>query len=120
MPGKRATREWKRRWAPRDLASVLLTYSPHALKGGRVSVEWSRTGRYAADPANTFFYDGYDLFSLQANAFVRRNTELFARLNNLTNEHYAELVAYDAFQKDQYTPGTPRAIYAGVRYTVQH
>lgn len=83
-------------------------------------MEWSRTGRYAADPANTFFYDGYDLFSLQANAFVRRNTELFARLNNLTNEHYAELVAYDAFQKDQYTPGTPRAIYAGVRYTVQH
>ena len=104
--------------APRDLASALVTYSPRLLNGGRVAFEWSKTGKYAADPGNTFFYDGYQLFSIQANAFVRRDTELFLRLNNLTDERYAELVQYDAFQKDQYTPGSPRALYAGVRYVV--
>ena len=30
------------------------------LDGGRVLVEWNRTGGYAEDPANTHFYGGYD------------------------------------------------------------
>jgi outer membrane receptor protein involved in Fe transport len=105
--------------APRDLASAQLTYSPKLLNGGRLGVEWSHTGRYAADPANTFFYEGYHLLSLSGNVILKRNAELFARLSNLTNSQYAELVSYDAFQKDQYTPGAPRSFYLGMRLSVE-
>jgi hypothetical protein len=54
--------------------------------------------------------------NLHANVFVARRAELFARVINVMNRQYAELVTYDAFQKDQYTPGAPRSIFAGVRY----
>jgi hypothetical protein len=42
-------------------------------------------------------------------------TELFGRLSNLTDAAYAELVTYDAFQKDQITPGAPRSVYVGLK-----
>jgi iron complex outermembrane receptor protein len=105
--------------APRNLTNLLLTYSPHVLKGGRVAAEWVGVGRYAADPANQFFYDGYALLNLHANVFLLEKAELFARVTNVANRDYAELVTYDAFQKDNYIPGAPRMIYAGVRYTLQ-
>jgi outer membrane receptor protein involved in Fe transport len=102
--------------APRDLGNVLLTFTPRALQGGRLAVEWSKTGRYATDPANTHSYAGYDLVHLHTSAFVRHDVELFARMSNVLDRKYAELLAYDVFQGDQYTPGAPRSIYAGIRY----
>jgi outer membrane receptor protein involved in Fe transport len=102
--------------APRGLGSVLLGYAPAVLEGGRVAIEWSHTGPYATDAANTHWYPGHDLLNLHVSAMVRPQAELFARVSNLMNRKYAELLAYDAFQKDQYTPGAPRAVYAGVRY----
>jgi iron complex outermembrane receptor protein len=105
--------------APRDLGNVLLTYSPRMLRGGRLAAEYVSVGRYAADPANAFYYEGYGLFNLHANVFLAEKAELFARVTNLADKSYAELVAFDAFQRDQYTPGAPRSIYAGIRYTLQ-
>jgi iron complex outermembrane recepter protein len=102
--------------APRDLGDVLLTWSPSVLRSGRIALEWSHTGRYAEDPANSHYYGGHDLLSANANVFVASRAELFARVANLANRRFAELVTYDAFQKDQYTPGAPRSIYAGLRY----
>lgn len=102
--------------APRDLADVFLSWSPRFLHDGRLAVEWSHTGRYAEDAANTHFYAGYDLVNLQGSTMVLHRAELFARLVNVTNRHYAELVTYDPFQRDMYTPGAPRSAFAGVRY----
>jgi len=93
---------------------VLLTWSPSLLKGGRLAAEWSHTGRYATDPQNTHFYDGYDVLNLHANYIVRPNVELFGRVVHATNAIYAEVVSHDAAQGQQFTPGTPRTIYAGV------
>ena len=45
----------------------------------------------------------------------RPRTELFGRVTNLANSAYAELVTYDAFQKDQITPGAPRSVFVGVK-----
>ncbi|HEY0972320.1 MAG TPA: TonB-dependent receptor [Gemmatimonadales bacterium] len=105
--------------APRDLGSVLLTFSPGLLGGGRVAAEWSHTGGYAMDPANTQWYAGHDLITLHANAIVR-GTELFARLSNVANARYAEIASFDPSLRDpaqrlQYTPGAPRMLYAGVK-----
>lgn len=102
--------------APRELASVVLGWAPGALHGGRVEVEYARTGRYFTDAANTHAYRGYDLMHLRASARVAGSTEIFARVINVFDRRYAELVSYDPFQGSQYTPGAPRAVYAGMRY----
>jgi outer membrane cobalamin receptor len=102
--------------APRDLGNVFLNYAPATLlRGGRVALEWSHTGRYATDPANTHAYAGYELLNLHASAGITPRTELFGRVSNLANAAYAEVVTYDAFQKDQITPGAPRSLYVGLR-----
>jgi outer membrane cobalamin receptor len=101
--------------APSDLASMLLSYEAPALRGGRVALEWSHTGGYATDPANTHRYGGYELLALHLSGQIAPRTELFGRVSNLTNRAYAELVTYDAFQKDQLTPGAPRMVYLGVK-----
>jgi outer membrane receptor for ferric coprogen and ferric-rhodotorulic acid len=103
--------------APRDLASVLVSWQAPVLNGGRVALEWSHTGGYETDPANTHRYGGYELLNFLFNARVSGRTELFGRVSNLANRTYAELVTYDQFQQTQLTPGGPRAVYLGVKST---
>lgn len=102
--------------APRTVGSALLTWAPPLLGGGRLAAEWSHLGRYAQDAANTSFYAGHDLVSLHANAFVTSRTELFVRVSNLLDARYAELSSFDQFQRDTYTPGSPRSVFAGARH----
>ena len=102
--------------APRDLANVLVTWSPSILRGGRLAAEWSHTGAYAMDPANVATYGGHAVVHLHANMLLRPDMELFARVTNVGDRAYAELAAYDAFQLGQYTPGAPRTVYAGVKW----
>jgi len=102
--------------APVDLANLLVTWTPAALKGGRLAAEWSHTGRYAMDPANARTYAGHALVHLHANAFVMPSVELFARVTNLADRGYAELASFDQFQGVLYTPGAPRTVFAGLRY----
>jgi outer membrane receptor protein involved in Fe transport len=106
--------------APRSLGSLLLTVSPPALGGGRIAAEWTRTGPYAMDPANSHEYAGHTIVSLHANYLVRPEVELFARAINLQDRTYAELASFDAFQKEQFTPGAPRTIFAGLQYRWSH
>jgi outer membrane receptor protein involved in Fe transport len=101
--------------APRDLGSILLAFSPASLMGGRLAVEWTHTGGYATDAANTHWYAGHDQLNVHASAVITPRTELFARVVNLTNRKYAELSSYDNVQKEQYTPGAPRSLVIGMR-----
>jgi outer membrane receptor protein involved in Fe transport len=105
--------------APGELSNVSLSYSPGFLGGGRLAAEYSTLGRYAADPANTFYYDGYQVINLHANVFFKQRAEVFARVTNLADKKFAELVNFDPFQRDNYTPGGPRLIYLGLRYALQ-
>lgn len=112
--------------APSDLANGVLTWSPRLARGGRVAAEWSHAGDYWMDPANTVStvngvrvarrYGGHELFTLHGNLFVRPEFELFGRVVNVLDRRAAETVSYDAFNGEQYTPGTPRTVSAGVRY----
>ena len=107
--------------APRDLANVFLNYTPRILKGGRMALEWSKTGRYPMDAANTpgKWYEGHSTMNFHFNANLLPTTEVFLRVSNLRNEAFAEIVTYDAFQKEQYIPGSPRMVFAGMRYNWQ-
>jgi iron complex outermembrane receptor protein len=102
--------------APRDLGNLLITYSPRLFGGGRIAAEVVHTGRYAMDPQNSHYYPGHTVAHLHANYILRHGGELFARIANLTNRTYAEVASYTTFQQEQYTPGAPRTVYAGVRY----
>jgi outer membrane cobalamin receptor len=104
--------------APHTLGNALLTWSPRFLNGGRLAAEWSSTGTYYMDPENTHRYDGFDLWTLHGNVRLRGG-ELFARVTNVADVRYAELVSYNAFNREQYTPGNPRMVYAGMRWTWQ-
>jgi iron complex outermembrane receptor protein len=101
--------------APRDLGNLFVSWAPAALRGGRAALEWSHTGGYATDPANTHRYGGHELITVHASGGLTSRTELFGRVTNLADAAYAELVTYDAFQKDQLTPGAPRTVYLGVK-----
>jgi len=101
--------------APRDLGNVLVSWSPRALRDGRLALEWSHTGRYAWDAANTGTDGGTELLALHANMYLTPGAELFARVSNVLDRRYAELVTFDRFAKDMYTPGAPRMVYAGVK-----
>ena len=105
--------------APHTLANLLLTYSPNVLNGGRIAAEWSMTGKYYGDPENTQTYDGFDVFTLHGNYMIRNLGEFFIRVTNVTDEKYAEVATYNAFNRWQYTPGTPRSVFAGLRYNWQ-
>ena len=98
-----------------DLGNVLLTYSPKILRGGRIAAEWTHVGRYYTNPQNTQSYAGHELFTLHANVMLPGKTELFARVLNVTDRNFAEVVSWDASQGQQFTPGLPRVVYAGVR-----
>jgi outer membrane receptor protein involved in Fe transport len=108
--------------APRDLGSVLLTWSPRALGGGRLAAEWSHTGRYAMDDDNVQSYGGHEVVNLHANyVLLSGRAELFARAVNVFDRKYAELASYNQFERVaadrfQYNPGAPRSVFAGVKY----
>ncbi len=103
--------------APTTLGNLFVTWTPAFLRGGRVSGEWSHVGSYWMDPDNTRRYDGHDLFNVQASYRLRSELELFGRVMNLTSERYAVNATFNAFQREQYTPGAPRQLFVGARYS---
>ena len=105
--------------APHTLGSLLLAWTGAALNGGRLAVEWTHTGRYYMDAENTHTYGGFELWTLHASHRLHGGAELFGRVVNLADTRYAELVAYNAFNREQYTPGNPRMIFGGFRWTWQ-
>lgn len=107
--------------APRDLGSVMVSWTPLALlRDGRVAVEWRYTGSFAEDAANTpgQVYGGHATVNAQLDTRVAGGVSVFARAVNLLDTRYAELAAYDPFQKEQLTPGAPRSVYAGIKWEV--
>jgi hypothetical protein len=69
------------------------------------------------DPENTHEYEGFELWTLHGSHVLPGIGEVFGRVTNVANTKYAELVSYNAFNREQYTPGNPRMFYLGVRWT---
>lgn len=103
--------------APETVGNAMLSWSPPVLGGGRLALQWVGVGRYAQDPGNLSHYDGHNLFNLHGNVQLTRDAELFVRVMNVGGTRYAELSSYTAFQRDTYSPGNPRSVFGGLRYT---
>ncbi len=101
--------------APRVIANTRFTYKPALLNGGRVELEWVHLGDYWMDQSNTGKYDGHDIYHLRFNHRMDKQLNLFARVINVTDELYATAASISR-GNNEYAPGMPRTLYAGVDY----
>lgn len=101
--------------APRTIGNAYLAWRPAFLAGADLALEWTHLGSYFLDAANTQEYDGHDLLSLRGAAPITHRVTVFARVNNLTDQRYAETAGFSTFRGREFAPGLPRTFYAGLR-----
>jgi len=97
--------------APKNLANTRLRWLPTA--NTSLELEWLHMGDYYLDPANEHKYEGHDLWQLRGALQLNSHVNLFARIENLTDEKYASRADY-AFGSYRFFGGQPRAIHFGV------
>lgn len=108
--------------APRTITNTKLDYTPSAMNDLNLEIEWVHIGRYWMDQANTQKYSGHDLVNLRTRYLLTKQSHLYARIMNITNEKYATLATYKtaAFsnpEKFEYAPGMPLTLFAGMEWT---
>ena len=100
--------------APRNIANLQLLWQANDIT--RVGLELHTTSSYFTDPENQHSYEGHSLVNLRAAWQLTSNFTLTARINNLTDEHYAERADYTTFSGDRYFPGRPRNAMISASY----
>jgi iron complex outermembrane receptor protein len=98
--------------APRTLGSARLGYDRPI---GLIQLEYVHFGPYYLDAANAHRYDGHNLLNFRAILRFRENWTLGARINNLTDEFYADRADF-AFGEYRYFPGRSREFFMQVTY----
>jgi iron complex outermembrane recepter protein len=100
--------------APRTLGSARLTWTP--LRSTMAQVEWVHVGSYWLEASNSAAfgkYAGHHLVNLRASFAPVGRIELFARVTNLLDERFAESASVSS-NTPVFSPGQPRAVFAGV------
>ncbi|MBS3798056.1 TonB-dependent receptor [Pseudoalteromonas sp. BDTF-M6] len=100
--------------APRLIADSRLNWRPS--DDLLVSLQWHHLSDYFTDAENQHSYDGHDLLSLRASWQLAKGWQAIARIENLTDEAYAERADYTSFSGDRYFPGRPRTVLFTLRY----
>ncbi|MBI4828714.1 MAG: TonB-dependent receptor [Nitrospinae bacterium] len=101
--------------APRLLGNATLGFHPGFLGGATAELEWTKVGGYWMDDANTHQYAGHDVFNARV-AYRAGALDLYARAMNLANTRWANAAAYSAFGGEEFAPGAPLSLYAGLTY----
>ena len=100
--------------APRNIANLQLLWQANDMT--RIGLELHTTSSYFTDPENQHSYEGHSLVNLRAAWQLTPKLTVTARINNLTNEHYAERADYTTFSGDRYFPGKPRNAMLSASY----
>ncbi|WP_199524224.1 TonB-dependent receptor [Pseudoalteromonas sp. bablab_jr011] len=100
--------------APRNIANLQLLWQANDMT--RVALELYNTSGYFTDPENLHRYEGHSLVNLTAAWQLTPTFAVTLRVNNLTDEHYAERADYTSFNGDRYFPGRPRNAMLSARY----
>lgn len=97
-----------------------IQYKPNWLKGFRISAEWQRVGPFFKDNDNKLLYDDRTFLNLKGLSILHLRTgyqykkvEIFANLNNATDELYSTYISRSAFGSNFY-PSPPRNLTLGV------
>ena len=103
--------------APAFVANGELAVRPPMAPGLRLAAEVQRVSGYWMDPENTVRYDGHTVLNVRARYAGRalRGAEVWVWLLNATDARYATAAAV-SFGRQQYAPGTPRAVTVGLGY----
>jgi iron complex outermembrane receptor protein len=97
--------------APKHLANVRFGWKP--TQNSKVELEWLHMGEYFLDPANEHEYQGHDLLQLRSSVQVNNNINLFARIENLTDEEYASRADF-SFGSYRFFGGKSRGLHIGI------
>ena len=100
--------------APNTKANVRVFYTPNSNLSIMGEVQY--VSSYYMDDKNIHTYDGYTIGNIKANYSINKNLKLFGKIDNITDEKYAEKADY-AYGKEKYTPASPRMFYAGIEYS---
>ena len=100
--------------APRHVNTARLDWQ--FLPVANAELEWVGVGRYFVDAINAHEYPGHDLLNLRLGWNIRDNWSTTLRLNNVTDEAYADRADF-AFGNYRYFPGRGRTVFVEVRYT---
>ncbi|WP_240554819.1 TonB-dependent receptor [Oceanicoccus sagamiensis] len=98
--------------APRRMSTVQLGWQPTDTT--RAELEWVSMGKYYTDIDNLHSYEGHDLYHLRLRQQLNSNISVGIRVNNLTDEDYAERADFSSFSGDRYFIGEPRSYYADI------
>lgn len=77
-------------------------------------LEWQYVSRYFTDAENLNEYEGHHLLHARIHYALSSNVSLFARINNLLDENYAERADFTSFSGPRYFPGRPRSVMLSV------
>ena len=97
--------------APRDLANVRLNWTPSTQ--ARLTLEWTKTGAYWMDAANTTRYPGHGLLNARAYWPLGRQVALFGSVNNIADKRHATSASISS-STPVYAPGLPRTWTLGM------
>jgi len=98
--------------APNNTLNLRAFYRPSQVKGLLLMAEGIYTSEYWLDHAHSGLYAGYKVYNLKADYQVNKDWRVYAKLNNVTDEVYAESATY-SYGKEKYTPAAPRQFFIG-------
>ena len=102
--------------APRHVNTARIDWQ--FLPLANAELEWIGVGRYFVDAINAHEYTGHDLLNLRLGWTIRDNWITTLRLNNVTDEAYADRADF-AFGNYRYFPGRGRTLFVEVRYVTK-
>ena len=102
--------------APKLMGNLIWAFSVNDLIFTEIEME--HIDSYFTDAANLHEYEGHTLFHLRTSWNYSSRLKGHLRIENLTDEDYAERADFNAFGGDRYFPGLPREAYIGLEYSL--
>jgi iron complex outermembrane recepter protein len=100
--------------APNHTGNFRLFYNPFFMKKLTLMGEIQYVGDYYMNNENTKKYSGYEIGNVKGTYNLSKNLSIFGKVTNITDKKYA--TSASSSWSDSYTPGNPRAYYAGLNY----
>lgn len=95
--------------APRHFASSQLQWA--VTDNSQLELEWLHLGRYYTDINNDYDYPGHDLLNLRWTQQLAYGWHYAVRVNNLSDEYYADRADYSSFGGQRYFIGEQRSVF---------
>jgi len=80
-------------------------------------LQWLYVDEYYLEPSNTYQYDGHELVNLAVQWQARSDFSLNLKVNNVTDELYAERATWNSFNdRYRFFPGRDRSVVASFKF----